>query len=863
MTLSFIDNDGYAEARTSDPYPTGGNVAPRPANSPATGKPTISGTASVGQILTADRGTIDDANGVPDVFDYQWIRVDGGTETDISGANEKTYRLTADDGDKQFRVTLSFIDNEGYPEARTGDPYPTGGNVAPRPANSPATGKPTISGTARVGQILTADRGTVDDANGVPDVFDYQWIRVDGGTETDISGANEKTYRLTADDGDKQFRVTLSFIDNEGYPEARTGDPYPTGGNVAPRSANSPATGKPTISGTARVGQILTADRGTVDDANGVPDVFDYQWIRVEGGNQTDISGANEKTYRLTADDEGTQFRVTLSFIDNEGYAEARTGDPYPTDSTVGRALHEFSGAISNGWLARFARTVGAQAVDAIEARLVAPRRPGFEGTVAGQSVSGLADAAPTENAAAEGVRTIAHPSGGTAGADDGPAFHSRAVPGRELLATTSFAFNRDSVDGGGVTLWGRGTASRFEGRQLGSFFDGDVTNAMLGADGSWSRALAGIVVSLAKGQGAYRTAAGSGGAEARLAAVFPYGRYDLSERITLWGMAGYGAGSMTLTPAVRSPMRPDIDFGMMAVGARGVLVEGEADWPTVTAKADAMAVRARAERVPDLAATKATVTRLRLALEGNRRFALGGAAVLTPSLSLGVRRDAGDAETGAGADIGAGLALSDPARGLSAAVQARGLLTHDAKGFRERGLSAELTWNTVPADEPGLSLSLAQSLGGPAEGGADALLARPTLAGLGSDDGEGGLARRRFEARLGYGFWVWGGRWTAMPELGLGLSDNQRELRLGAQLFERAATGLAVTLSVDGTRREHVDGSAGPEHEVGLALGWRLATSRDGTVAFEMRIEADRRESANRDVPPENAIGFTVTARW
>ena len=46
---------------------------------------------------------------------------------------------------------------------------------------------------------------------------------------------------------------------------------------------NSPATGKPTISGTARVGRILTADRGTVDDANGVPDVFDYQWIRVEG----------------------------------------------------------------------------------------------------------------------------------------------------------------------------------------------------------------------------------------------------------------------------------------------------------------------------------------------------------------------------------------------------------------------------------------------------------------------------------------------------------------------------------------------------------------------------------------------------
>ena len=90
-----------------------------------------------------------------------------------------------------------------------------------RAANSPATGKPTISGSAHVGQILTADRGTIDDANGVPDVFVYQWIRVDGMTETDISGANEKTYRLTAADGDKKLKVTLSFFDNDGYRRKR------------------------------------------------------------------------------------------------------------------------------------------------------------------------------------------------------------------------------------------------------------------------------------------------------------------------------------------------------------------------------------------------------------------------------------------------------------------------------------------------------------------------------------------------------------------------------------------------------------------------------------------------------------------
>ncbi len=849
VTLSFVDNDGYPEARTSDPYPAGDGVDPPPPNSPATGKPVISGTARVGQVLTADRGTIADANGVPDVFEYQWIRVDGDSETEIAGATEKTYRLTAADQDKQLRVTLSFVDNDGYPEARTSDPYPAGDDVDPPPANSPATGKPVISGTARVGQVLTADRGTIEDANGVPDVFDYQWIRVDGESETEIAGANGMTYRLTAADEGKQFRVTLSFVDNDGYPEGPlASDPYPTIGNVAPRPANSPATGKPVISGIAQVGRVLTADRGTIEDANGVPDSFDYQWIRVDGQSETEIAGANGMTYRLTAADEGKQFRVTLSFVDNDGYPEARTSDPYPSDSAVLPAVDEVYGgdAIPNGWLARFARTVGAQAVDAIEARLAAPRRPGLAGSVAGQSVSGPADAAPGERSPA-----LADRSGGAV-------FGSRTVSGREALAATAFAFGRDGADGGGAAFWGRGTATRFEGRKLGAVFDGEVSNAMLGADGSWGRALAGIVVSLARGQGGYRAPADSGAAEARLATVFPYGRYTLSERITLWGMAGYGAGSMTLTPEARETMRPDIDFGMVAVGARGVLVDGGEDGPTVAAKTDAMAVRARADRVPALTETEAEVTRLRFGLEAERRFALGGAAVLTPALSLGLRRDGGDAETGTGADIGAGLALSDPARGLSAEVRARGLLTHEAGGFRERGLSAELSWEAAPEDERGLSLSLAQTLGGPAEGGAEALLARPAPAGIGPDDAEGDLARRRFEARLGYGFAVWGARWTARPELGLGLSDRQRELRLGGRLFERAATGLAVTLAVDGARRERVDGTAGAEHELGLALGWRLAAPRDGSAAFEMRIEA-----ARRDVPRDNAIGLAAAARW
>ena len=226
------------------------------------------------------------------------------------------------------------------------------------------------------------------------------------------------------------------------------------------------------------------------------------------------------------------------------------------------------------------------------------------------------------------------------------------------------------------------------------------------------------------------------------------------------------------------------------------------------------------------------------------------------------MRHDGGDAETGFGADIGAGLALAAPSRGLSAEIRARGLLTHEADGMRERGVSGTLAWDPAPDSDRGLSLSLSQTVGAQASGGADALLARPTLAGLGAEEDEGRLGRR-LEAQLGYGLGVFDDRWTATPELGLGLSDTGRELRLGWRLTERVAAGLAFELGVEGTRRESVDGAANPEHGLEVGLGWRLVGARASHAAFEMRLQAARREAANDNRAPEDTIGLELTARW
>ena len=92
-------------------------------------------------------------------------------------------------------------------------------------ANNPATGAPTISGTAQVGEELTADTSTIDDADGlVTASFTYQWQRQNLTTsaETDIPGATGTTYEVTSDDRDGAVRVSVSFSDDAENSETLT-----------------------------------------------------------------------------------------------------------------------------------------------------------------------------------------------------------------------------------------------------------------------------------------------------------------------------------------------------------------------------------------------------------------------------------------------------------------------------------------------------------------------------------------------------------------------------------------------------------------------------------------------------------------
>ena len=193
------------------------------ANSVATGIPTITGTAQVGETLTAGTLGISDEDGLTNAtFRYQWIRNDGGVDTEIQDATASTYDLSDADVGKTIKVRVSFTDDGGNDETLTS--AATAAVAAAPPTNTPATGVPTISGTAQVGETLRAYTSEVADSDGLDNAtFSYQWIGNDGSADSDIQDATSSTYTPVAADEGKTIKVRVSFTDDGGNEETLTG----------------------------------------------------------------------------------------------------------------------------------------------------------------------------------------------------------------------------------------------------------------------------------------------------------------------------------------------------------------------------------------------------------------------------------------------------------------------------------------------------------------------------------------------------------------------------------------------------------------------------------------------------------------
>ena len=119
----------------------------------------------------------------------------------------------------------------------------------------------------------------------------------------------------------------------------------------------NPPTGAPTISGTAEVGETLTSDTSRISDADGLTGAtFSHQWVSYDGNAHTDIAGATGSTYIPVYSDEGSAFRVRVSFTDDAGFREsltsalARSERPYGLTATVSDGVVVVTWKLPAGW---------------------------------------------------------------------------------------------------------------------------------------------------------------------------------------------------------------------------------------------------------------------------------------------------------------------------------------------------------------------------------------------------------------------------------------------------------------------------------------------------------------------------------
>jgi hypothetical protein len=183
------------------------------------------------------------------------------------------------------------------------------------------TSPPTISGTAQVGQTLTAGNGIWSNT---PTSFAYQWLRCNGGGNSCDSVANgtQQTYTLVAADVGSTMRVRVTATNADGSNAAQseqTAVVAPVTSSAAPKN-----TAPPTIAGTAKVGQTLTANEGTW---SGNPTAFAFQWQRCDADVVvcSSVVGATAKTYLVRLADLGYRLRVRVTARNDKGSATANS----------------------------------------------------------------------------------------------------------------------------------------------------------------------------------------------------------------------------------------------------------------------------------------------------------------------------------------------------------------------------------------------------------------------------------------------------------------------------------------------------------------------------------------------------------
>ena len=891
--------DGRALSNSpSATVPGPGEDRPAP-NAPAAGVPILTGTVQVGETLTASTDEITDADGLTgSTFAYQWL----SNDAPIAGATGSAYTLTDADVGAAVKVRVAFTDDAGHAETLTSA---AAGPVAPRP-NRPATGAPTIAGTAQVGETLTASTADIADADGLTHAtFAYQWLSNDAA----IAGATDPAYTLAGADAGRTVKVQVTFTDDAGHPETLTSratqpvslppvtasfhglpsehdgarlfsfelrfsENFPgrldymqlrdrafqvvngrvrdarrvePGQNLRWTIAVRPASFEDVVV-TLPAGAVSTEDgralANTVSATVRGPAVLSVADAQAHEGEDTAVefvvtlSRAASRTVTVdyatrdgtaTAGEDYTATRGTLTFavgetskavsvpILDDAIDEGKETFTLKLMNAQGAAIgdDEATGTIENSdlmpkaWTARFGRAAATHVVDALEQRLngTAQAHVQLGGHRLGTALDAdeLTSLLSPHRSLWEEVESDGIPQDMTL---------------RDLILGSSFHLVSEAegpAAGARVSAWGRVATSRFDGLEDQVSLNGTVTTATLGVDGAWKRWVTGLLLAYSEGDGAFTHVAMPGGdLESSLTSVHPYVAYTLSDRVRLWGMVGYGSGALRLRLEDQRAMDTDLSMTMGALGLRGSLLNPSRPGGLELAlRADALWTVMDSAKADNLAATEADASRLRLVLEGSRPVALAGGGSFTPSLELGLRHDGGDAETGTGVEVGGRLRYAS-AWGLSIEASVRGLLAHEAQDYTEWGASGALRFDPGRQGR-GLTAAIVPTWG-PAASGISRLWDQTGTVRLVGDNPLATDAAGRLEAELGYGLATLQGRGLLTPYARVALTEGAHQ---AWHLGTRLALAESLNLSLEASRRARQGQSTAHELALRANLGF------------------------------------------
>ena len=277
--------------------------------------PTVSGTATAGQILTASSGKWTGTG--PIAYEYEWLRCNTGGSGCVQAAAPSVlpaYTVAAADVGHTLRakVIAKNIAGSGVAES-----VPTATVAGVKPANAIA---PTVIGLAITGQTLSATEGTWTGTEPIGYAFRWQLCSKAGTECADISGASKSTFTIPDGDAGHTLRVVVTASNVAGSTEKESSVTGEVTG-IAPRN-----TEPPTVSGTAAAGQILTASSGKWTGTE--PITYEYEWLRcnTSGVECTQAAAASIlPTYTVAAADVGHTLRAKAIAKNIAGSASAES----------------------------------------------------------------------------------------------------------------------------------------------------------------------------------------------------------------------------------------------------------------------------------------------------------------------------------------------------------------------------------------------------------------------------------------------------------------------------------------------------------------------------------------------------------